>query len=185
MPSEADTQRGSGVFERVCRVIRKLNSRGYGKGQGLTLDLVFNVAGPFLPPPQYMIEAAYRVKLEQERGIYFDNLLAFNNYPLGRFAHDLLDAGMFDTYLSLLADNFNAMAITRMMCLDQVNVDYDGRLYDCEVNHVLGLCIQHENRDATIADVATGQLPPRHISTSAVCYSCAAGFGSSCGGALV
>lgn len=185
LPSEADTQRGSGVFERVCRVIRKLNSRGYGKGQGLTLDLVFNVAGPFLPPPQYMIEAAYRVKLEQERGIYFDNLLAFNNYPLGRFAHDLLDAGMFDTYLSLLADNFNAMAITRMMCLDQVNVDYDGRLYDCEVNHVLGLCIQHENRDATIADVATGQLPPRHIRTSAVCYSCAAGFGSSCGGALV
>lgn len=184
-PDMADSQRGEGVFERVCRVAKKLNARGYGKGEGLVLDLVFNVAGPFLPPPQYMIEEAYRVKLEQEQGICFDNLLAFNNYAIGRFAEDLLDAGMFDTYLALLADNFNAMAITRMMCLDQVNVDYDGRLYDCEVNHVLKLPLQYDGRDATIADMAAGQLPARQVRTHPVCYSCAAGFGSSCGGALV
>lgn len=184
-PDMADNQRGKGVFERVCRVAKKLNERGYGKGEGLALDLVFNVAGPFLPPPQYMIEEAYRVKLEQEQGIRFDNLLAFNNYAIGRFAEDLLDSGMFDRYLALLADNFNAMAITRMMCLDQVNVDYDGRLYDCEVNHVLGLALQHEGRDATIFDMANGQLPPRQVRTHPICYSCAAGFGSSCGGALV
>lgn len=35
-----------------------------------------------------------------------------------------------------------ALAVQRMMCRDQVNVDVDGRLYDCEVNHVLGLPIQ-------------------------------------------
>ena len=185
LPDMADNQRGKGVFERVCRVAKKLNERGYGKGEGLVLDLVFNVAGPFLPPPQYMIEEAYRVKLEQEQGIRFDNLLAFNNYAIGRFAEDLLDSGMFDRYLALLADNFNAMAITRMMCLDQVNVDYDGRLYDCEVNHVLGLALRHEGRDATIFDMANGQLPPRQVRTHPICYSCAAGFGSSCGGALV
>ncbi len=185
LPDMADNQRGKGVFERVCRVAKKLNERGYGKGEGLVLDLVFNVAGPFLPPPQYMIEEAYRVKLEQEQGIRFDNLLAFNNYAIGRFAEDLLDSGMFDRYLALLADNFNAMAITRMMCLDQVNVDYDGRLYDCEVNHVLGLALQHDGRDATIFDMANGQLSPRQVRTHPICYSCAAGFGSSCGGALV
>ncbi len=185
LPDMADSQRGKGVFERVCRGIKKLNERGYGKGEGLVLDLVFNVAGPFLPPPQDMIEEAYRVKLEQEQGIRFDSLLAFNNYALGRFAEDLLDSGMFDTYLALLADNFNAMAVTRMMCLDQINVDYDGRLYDCEVNHVLGLCLQCEGRDATISDMASGQLPPRQVRTHPICYSCAAGFGSSCGGALV
>ena len=185
LPDMADNQRGKGVFERVCRVAKKLNERGYGKGEGLVLDLVFNVAGPFLPPPQYMIEEAYRVKLEQEQGIRFDNLLAFNNYAIGRFAEDLLDSGMFDRYLALLADNFNAMAITRMMCLDQVNVDYDGRLYDCEVNHVLGLALQHDGRDATIFDMVNGQLPSRCVRTHPICYSCAAGFGSSCGGALV
>ena len=184
-PDMADSQRGKGVFERVCRVARKLNERGYGKKTGLILDLIFNVAGPFLPPPQHMIEQAYRVKLEQEAGIHFDNLLAFNNYAIGRFAEDLLDSGMFDRYLALLADNFNAMAVTRMMCLDQVNVDYDGRLYDCEVNHVLGLCLKCGDRDATIHDLAHGQLPPHRVRTNPVCYSCTAGFGSSCGGALV
>lgn len=181
----ADSQRGKGVFEKVCRMAKQLNQRGYGMGNGLVLDLVFNVAGPFLPPPQYMIEDAYRVKLEQEQGIHFDNLFAFNNYAIGRFAEDLLDSGMFDTYLALLADNFNAMAVTRMMCLDQVNVDYDGHLYDCEVNHVLGLPLQHDQRDATIFDMINGQLPARCVRTHPICYSCAAGFGSSCGGALV
>ena len=132
-----------------------------------------------------MIEDAYRVRLEQDEGVRFDNLLAFNNYALGRFADDLLDTDTFEGYLALLADNFNAMAVTRMMCLDQVNVDYDGRLYDCEVNHVLELPIQVDGRDATIHYLANGQLPPRQILTNPICYSCAAGFGSSCGGSLI
>ena len=192
-PDGADNQRGAGVFKRIMETVRELNKRGYGKGeeganaagQELVLDLVYNVAGPFLPLPQDMLEAAYKKILEESQGVQFNSLLAFNNYAIGRFAGDLLDSGMFDNYLSLLADNFNAMAITRMMCLDQVNVDYDGRLYDCEVNHVLELPIQIDGRDATTADLLQGQLPVRHICTSPICYSCSAGSGSSCGGALV
>ena len=154
------------------------------------LDLVYNVAGPFLPLPQEMIEAAYHKVLERDQGVKFDHLFAFNNWACGRFAADLLDMGMFDDYLALLADNFNAMAVTRLMCLDMVNVDYDGRLYDCEPNHVLGLPIQVDDgtgntRDATIDDLRAGQLPPRQVRTNPLCYSCSAGFGSSCGGALV
>lgn len=183
--SNADLQRGKGVFKRAMETVRALNELGYAQGEGLVLDLVYNVAGPFLPWPQSLIEEAYRVRLEQDEHVRFDDLLAFNNYALGRFADDLLDSGTFEGYLSLLADNFNAMAVTRMMCLDQVNVDVDGRLYDCEVNHVLGLPLQIEGRDATILDLANGQLPPRQIRTSPICYSCAAGFGSSCGGSLV
>lgn len=181
----ADAQRGAGVFERSIEAVRLLNERGYGLGGDLKLDLVYNVAGPFLPPPQSMVEEAYKVVLERDWDVRFDNLLAFNNFALGRFAHDLLDTGMFDEYLELLAKNFNAMAVTRMMCLDQVNVDYDGRLYDCEANHVLGLPLQIDGRDATIADAMRGPLPPRCVRTNPVCYSCAAGFGSSCGGSLV
>ena len=185
-PTSTDSQRGDRVFERAMRVVRKLNERGYGKGDGLELELVYNVAGPFLPLPQDQIEAAYHKVLERDQGVQFDHLFAFNNWALGRFAADLLDWGMFDDYLALLADNFNAMAVTRLMCLDMVNVDYDGRLYDCEVNHVLGLPIQLDGRDATIADlVERGQLPVRTVRTNPLCYSCAAGFGSSCGGALV
>lgn len=209
--SAADAQRGRGVFERAVRVIRQLNERGYGvagaraagAGDGaaggeeppaLTLDLVYNVSGPFLPPPQDLLADLYHEELARREGIAFDGLFAFNNWPLGRFAHDLLDAGLFDDYLRLLVDNFNALAVQRMMCRDQVNVDVDGRLYDCEVNHVLELPIQlpadpadpeGPTRDATVADLARGPLPARALRTNPVCYSCAAGFGSSCGGSLV
>lgn len=184
-PASTDTQRGSRVFERVIAAVRKLNERGYGTDPRLVLNLVYNVAGPFLPLPQDMIETAYHTVLERDQGVRFNHLFAFNNWALGRFAHDLLDAGMFDDYLALLADNFNAMAVTRMMCLNQVNADWDGRLYDCEVNHVLGLPLQIDGRDATILDMAEGQLPPRQVRTNPLCYSCSAGFGSSCGGSLV
>lgn len=109
---------------------------------------------------------------------------------------------MFDAYLKLLVENFNALAVQRMMCRDQVNVDADGRLYDCEVNHVLGLPIQvpadydganctdmrayaGPTRDATVFDLAHGPLPARPLRTNPVCYSCSAGSGSSCGGSLV
>ena len=184
-PKSTDSQRGSKVFERAIASIRELNARGYGKDPSLVLDLVYNVAGPFLPLPQDMIEDAYHKVLERDQGVVFNNLYAFNNWALGRFAHDLLDSGMFDDYLALLADNFNAMAVTRMMCLDQVSVDCDGRIYDCEVNHVLGLPLSVDGRDATVFDMAVGQLPPRQVRTNPLCYSCSAGFGSSCGGSLV
>ena len=183
-------QRGAKVFERAIASIRELNKRGYGMGGNLRLDLVYNVAGPFLPLPQDMIEASYHKVLERDFDVRFDGLFAFNNWACGRFAADLLDMGMFDDYLALLADNFNTLAITRLMCRDMVNVDYDGRLYDCEPNHVLGLSIQIDDgeggtRDATIHDMAHGQLPPRQVRTNPLCYSCSAGFGSSCGGALL
>ena len=181
----ADAQRGQGVFKRAVENIRKLNERGYGREGGPHLEIVYNVAGPFLPPPQELLADAYRVKLTEQQGIEFNELFAFNNFPLGRFAMDLADAGLTEDYLRLLHDNFNAFAVGKIMCRDQVNVDYDGRLYDCECNHVLGMPIQIDGRDATVADLAAGPLPPREVRTNPVCYSCAAGAGSSCGGALV
>ena len=181
----ADNQRGRGVFKRAVANIRKLNERGYGREGGPELEIVYNVAGPFLPPPQELLADAYRVKLTEQQGIDFNELYAFNNFPLGRFAMDLADAGLTDDYLKLLHDNFNAFAVGKIMCRDQVNVDADGRLYDCECNHVLEMPIQLDGRDATIADIVDAPLPPREVRTNPVCYSCAAGAGSSCGGSLI
>lgn len=181
----ADAQRGRGVFERAVANIRKLNELGYGREGGPELEIVYNVAGPFLPPPQELLADAYRVKLTEQQGIDFNELYAFNNFPLGRFAMDLADAGLTEDYLKLLHDNFNAFAVGKIMCRDQVNVDYDGRLYDCECNHVLEMPIQIDGRDATVADIVDKPLPPREVRTNPVCYSCAAGAGSSCGGSLI
>lgn len=189
----ADAQRGKGVFERVIRSVNRLNGLGYGDAgkdpDKIPIDLVYNVSGPFLPPPQDLLEDLYKAELARKEGIDFNQLFAFNNYPLGRFGQDLLDANMFDEYMSLLVDNFNALAVQRMMCRGQVNVDVDGRLYDCEVNHVLKLPIQIDEgqtcRDARVEDLIDGSLKERAIRTHPVCYSCSAGSGSSCSGSLV
>lgn len=193
--SATNIQRGKGVFEAAMRVIRKLNQLGYGAeaasgASALELNLAYNVSGPFLPPPQEMLEDLYKSELSTQQNVQFNNLYAFNNWPLGRFAHDLLDAGIFDEYLNLLAENFNALAVQRLMCRNMVNVDIDGTLYDCEVNHVLNLPItlkneQGETRAATLDDLTLGPLPARTLRTHGACYSCSAGSGFSCGGALV
>lgn len=184
-PEQADAQRGKGVYNKVVAAIKQLNERGFGNPGGPVLNLVYNVAGPFLPPPQALLADAYRTKLSEGEGIEFNELFAFNNWPLGRFAFDLADSGLFDDYMHLLYESFNPHAAGRIMCKDQVNVDYDGRLYDCEVNHVLKMPVQFEGRDAHIGDFADKALPERPIRTNPVCYSCSAGFGSSCGGSLI
>lgn len=222
-----DLQRGRNVFDRIIAMIRVLNDLGYGRDPRLKLDIAYNVSGPFLPPDQRELEEYYAYELEREQGIVFDNLYAFNNYALGRFAHYLKREGKFEYYLDLLADNYNGAVVARMMCRSQVNVDWDGTLYDCEVNHVLGLPITEaaceaaaereqaarreqdaatngsseldaaaglpvdgwahpcESRALTVADIVCTPLPRRRIATNPICYSCAAGCGSSCGGSLM
>ena len=177
-----DLQRGKGVFKAVIEQLRDLNARGYGSDPELQIDLVYNVDGPFLPPDQRELEEFYAYQLKKSQGVEFNALYAFNNFPLGRFAHLLEQKGKMDYYLNLLADNYNGAVVAHMMCRTQINVDYDGRLYDCESNHVLGLPLKEVR---TIADLVDKPIPVRSIITNPICYSCAAGSGSSCGGSLI
>ncbi|MGE3979078.1 MAG: radical SAM protein, partial [Nitrospira sp.] len=55
---QTDAQRGEGVFEKSTEALRLLNRFGYGRpDSGLTLNLVYNPVGAFLPPKQAAIEA--------------------------------------------------------------------------------------------------------------------------------
>ena len=206
-----DEQRGAGVFRAVIEQLRELNKMGYGSTPDLQIDLVYNVDGPFLPPDQRELEEFYAYNLKKNEGVAFNALYAFNNYPLGRFAALLEQNKKTSYYLQLLSENYNASVVAHMMCRTQVNVDFDGRIYDCECNHVLGLPAkaaaevaagnaaggaaggasgesEHDAaRALTIFDLAKNPAlaSPRRICTSPVCYSCAAGSGSSCGGSLM
>lgn len=193
-----DMQRGRNVFDRIVAQIRVLNELGYGSDPQRKLDIAYNVSGPFLPPDQNDLEEYYAFELQREQGVKFNNLYAFNNYALGRFANYLKREGKFEYYLQLLAENYNGAVVARIMCRSQVNVDWDGTLYDCEVNHVLGLPITESSRVESETDVCAGQgraltikdivdvpLARRRIATNPICYSCAAGCGSSCGGSLM
>jgi radical SAM/Cys-rich protein len=57
---ETDAQRGDGVFEGSIAALRRLNEIGYGRLPELTLTLVTNPAGAFLPPRQDALEQDYR-----------------------------------------------------------------------------------------------------------------------------
>lgn len=183
-----DKQRGGGVFGRSIEGLRILNRMGYGAAEGRNpapgrrLDLVFNPGGPSLPPAQAALEADYRERLRADFGIVFDSLITITNMPIGRFASDLRRAGRLDGYMDLLAGSFNPATLAGLMCRDTLSVDHEGFLYDCDFNQMLGLPLGGRRR--RIREVRTGMLDGAGIATGAHCLGCAAGAGSSCGGAL-
>src|SRR5918996_2829483 len=94
-----DRQRGKGVYEKSLRVLRRLNSLGYGRE--LPLNLVYNPQGPSLPPAQDKLEADYKRRLG-ELGIVFNRLYVLANMPIQRFGSTLISKAQFDDYVRLL-----------------------------------------------------------------------------------
>lgn len=180
-----DRQRGDGVFSASIRVLKWLNKLGYGREQGrLRLNLVYNPGGAFLPPAQHALEADFRREMMRRHGIVFDHLFTIANVPAGRFLGFLLDSGNLEKYLERLSDAFNPSAAGRVMCRNQISAGWDGRLYDCDFNQALGLTCAPEV-PGHIQEFDLASLQKRPIMLGNHCYACAAGFGSSCGGAVV
>ena len=156
---------------------------GYGiDGSGLTLDLVYNPGGAFLPPAQAELEEQYRNELKQNFGIGFSSLLTLANMPIKRFAHALERDHQMADYMALLEQSFNPATIPGLMCSSQISIGYDGLFYDCDFNQMLDLNI----RPRSIFDVSSyDELAGAEVMTASHCYGCTAGSGSSCGGALL
>ncbi len=179
-----DRQRGQGVFDASIRVLKRLNELGYGQaGTHLQLNLVYNPGGAFLPPDQQTIEADYRRELSHRYGIVFNQLYTMTNVPLGRFLVFLQHSGNSARYIERLAGAFNPAAANRVMCRNQVSVGWDGRLYDCDFNQILGL-VCSPDVPGHINDFDIKVLQNRRIVVANHCYACTAGAGSSCGGSI-
>lgn len=178
-----EDQRGAGTYEPIVRMLQRLNARGYGRTPDLKLNLAFNPGGPTLPPKQADLENTYRESLKSEHDIDFDSLFVMTNSPLGRFGKRIVADGTAADYMDLLISTFNKDNVKNVMCLDQVSVGWDGRLYDCDAHQAIDLPIAG---GGTIADMASGALSitPRVVKTSIACFGCTAGSGSSCGGSL-
>jgi radical SAM/Cys-rich protein len=180
-----DRQRGEGVFERSIAGLRRLNALGYGDGTGLVLNLVYNPQGPSLPPPQAALEADYKAHLAEEFGIDFDHLLTITNQPIARFGSTLVSQGRFNAYLQLLRDSYRPSNLAVVMCRTLISVDWQGYLYDCDFNQMLGLPLDLIGRErAHLRDLLRTDLDGNPIVTRNHCFACTAGQGSSCGGAL-
>jgi radical SAM/Cys-rich protein len=169
------------VFTRSISALRKLNSVGYGST--LPLHLVYNPLGPQLPPPQTELEADYKEALARDHGIIFNHLLTITNQPIARFAEDLRETGRFAGYLDLLTTHFNPATIPGLMCRSTLSVGYNGEIYDCDFNQMLGMQLR-QRKALYLWDVTPHQLEAINILTADHCFACTAGCGSSCGGAL-
>jgi radical SAM/Cys-rich protein len=180
-----DRQRGDGVYEKSMRALRLLNDVGYGReGGALTLDLVYNPQGATLPPPQVKLEADYK-RILGERGVVFNRLLTLANMPIQRFGSTLVSKGTFGSYMSLLRAAHRDENLASVMCRSMVSVDWQGYLYDCDFNQMLGLPLRVAGRSRShVGDAVARDLEGNAIVVRDHCYGCTAGQGSSCGGAL-
>ncbi len=178
-----DRQRGKGVFAKSIEALQMLNAVGYGiTGSGLTIDLVYNPSGAFLPGSQVQLEADFKQKLFSEFGIVFNKLFTITNLPISRFLDFLVNSGNYEKYMEKLVNAFNPEAAANVMCRSMVSIGWDGYIYDCDFNQMLDLKIATKHTHIVDYNAATTQN--RAIVLGNHCYGCTAGAGSSCGGAI-
>jgi len=177
-----DAQRGDGAFEKSLIALRRLNEVGYGQGDPRRkLTLVSNPAGAFLAGDQSSMEQEWRRELERQHGIRFDALITLNNMPISRYLEWLQDTDNLQEYAEMLLAAFNPATIGGLMCRNTISVGWRGDVFDCDFNQMLAIGSEGIGH---IRDFTARGFAERTIRTARHCYGCAAGTGSSCGGAL-
>jgi radical SAM/Cys-rich protein len=187
LEDNVDRQRGAGVFDKSIRALRVLNEFGYGRDDRLPLSLVYNPQGPALPPDQVALEADYRKSLGERFGVAFTRLYALANMPIARFGSTLVSKGQFRDYMARLHAAHRPENVEQVMCRTLVSVDWQGFLYDCDFNQMLGLHLHEAGQRhgrLHLEDWLEMDLAGNPIIVADHCYGCTAGQGSSCGGAL-
>ena len=174
-----DRQRGGGVYERSIAALRELNRFGYGSE--LPLNLVYNPQGATLPPAQEKLEADYKRELLRH-GVVFNRLYTLANMPIQRFGSTLVSKGQFAAYMELLHTSHREENLEAVMCRSLVSVDWQGYVYDCDFNQMLGLPLG--GKRTRLRELLDRELADTAIAVRDHCYGCTAGQGSSCGGAL-
>jgi len=187
LEDNVDRQRGAGVFEKSLRALQRLNALGYGRDERLPLSLVYNPQGPSLPPGQAGLEADYRKILGERFGIAFTRLYTLANMPIARFGSTLVSKGQFRDYMAKLRAAHRPENLEQVMCRSLVSVDWQGFLYDCDFNQMLGLYLHEAGQKhgrLHLEDWLEMDLEGNPIIVADHCFGCTAGQGSSCGGAL-
>ncbi len=172
-----DRVRGRGTFSKSVGAIKRLNSLGYGSSEIKRLNLVYNPFGAFLPACQSVLEDHYRKELLFTFGIVFNRLYVFANMPVGRFRDFLLRSHRFDQYMEKVRSAFNPDTVNNLMCRYLLSVGWNGKLYDCDFNQVLGLTVG-DGCSPDIRNFDYSMLSARKIVTGDHCFVCMAGQGS-------
>lgn len=187
LQENVEAQRGAGVYKSSIRALQTLNRLGYGKsGTDLILNLMYNPIGPSLPPEQSGLEADYKRELFDRAGVHFNELFVLVNMPIQRFGSTLISRGEFDAYMRLLKGAYQQSNLASVMCRSILSVDWQGKVYDCDFNQMLGIPLNGKASEKALYldDLINMDLQNLPIQVADHCYGCTAGQGSSCGGAL-
>lgn len=180
---KTDKQRGNGVFDKSIQALQMLNKVGYGKeNSNLKLDLVYNPSGAFLPTDQMALQHDFKKALKEDFDIDFNSLFAITNLPISRFLDYLINSHNYEDYMYALVEAYNPKAVENVMCRNTISVSWDGYLYDCDFNQMLGLKVASAEKH--ISQFNEEKLNNRNIIISQHCYGCTAGAGSSCQGTV-
>jgi radical SAM/Cys-rich protein len=193
LEANVDKQRGAGVYNASMQALQRLNQLGYGHDSALRLDLVYNPQVPrnqdfSLTPDQAKLTRDYKAYLDEHFGITFNQLLTITNLPIGRVKQYLHRQELYWPYLKFLAGHHNSDTVANLMCRNELSIDYQGNVYDCDFNQMETVPARLPNGESlTVAQLlAADSLDVLStVQTRPYCYGCTAGSGSSCGGALV
>ena len=172
-PDATDAQRGMGVFQESIAALKRFNAQGYALPGGPALNLVTNPVGASLPRPQAQLEQEWRHELWSRYGISFTHLFTLTNMPISRYLEHLVATGELERYMQLLLEAFNPATVAGLMCRTTLSVGWDGQLYDCDFNQMLGMALPE-----TIFTLQPETLRERPIRVGAHCYACTAAAGS-------
>jgi radical SAM/Cys-rich protein len=186
LEQNVDAQRGDGVYDSSIIALKKLNALGYGDpDSGLQLNLVYNPAGPVLPPPQESLLEDYKKELLQRAGVVFNQLFCLANMPIKRFGSTLVSNGKFHEYMQLLKSSHQDKNLDTVMCRNLLSIDWEGYVYDCDFNQMLNLPLRFNGHPRMhLSQLLQEEIGNNRITVADHCYGCTAGNGSSCGGAL-
>lgn len=181
---KTDKQRGDGVFNKSIIALQMLNEVGYGiENSPLKLDLVYNPSGAFLPTNQIALQNDFKKALKDDFDIDFNSLFAITNLPISRFLDYLINTDNYEDYMYALVEAYNPKAVVNVMCKNTISVSWDGYLFDCDFNQMLGLKVAISEKH--ISQFNEENLNNRNVVISQHCYGCTAGAGSSCQGTVV
>jgi radical SAM/Cys-rich protein len=170
--------RGPGVRDASVQALLRLNELGYGVEGGQRLDLIYNPVGTTLPEPQASLQTLFREEMAERFGIVFTHLLTMTNMPVGRFRDRLAADGGYDRYLRALREAFNPDVVPLLQCRHQIEIGWDGQLYDCDFNLGQGMPVS-AGAPRTVWEFDAAALAGRRVAHGTHCFGCTAGAGSS------
>jgi hypothetical protein len=97
--------------------------------------------------------------------------------PIGRFGDFLVRSNSLKRYMEKAKSLFNPETLNNLMCRYLISIGWDGKIYDCDFNQMLGLTV-NSGCSPHIRDFDYAMFAGRKIVTGSHCFVCTAGQGS-------